>query len=271
MTRTPCSSATRLRLKSLVRMTRLRARASATSLASTSVTSGTSSSTISTGVAGLLLHPVEDLEAAPAAVAPERVRAVGDVLQLVEHEPRDDERAVDEAGLDDLGDPAVDDRARVDDDARFAARALGRLAGRRPTDEARPPRRRSAGRAAWRRSGRACRGRGRSRRRAAARSRTAGRAWTAAARAAGPSAGPSSRPTTAVTNSAVDRSSTCRISQVAGTTVRYGRIAKPTTIQATTQAARRAPAYCGSRKSPSPEPASPSPTRLPSAAPRRRM
>ena len=40
MTRTPCSSATRLRLKSLVRMTRLRARASATSLASTSADLG---------------------------------------------------------------------------------------------------------------------------------------------------------------------------------------------------------------------------------------
>ena len=46
---------------------------------------------------------------------------------------------------------------------------------------------------------------------------------------------------TAVTNSAVDSSSTRRMSQVAGTTVRYGRIAKPTTIQATTQAASEAP------------------------------
>ena len=39
----------------------------------------------------VLLHPVEDLEAAPAAVAAERVGAVGDVLELVEDEPRDDE------------------------------------------------------------------------------------------------------------------------------------------------------------------------------------
>ena len=35
---------------------------------------------------GLLLHPGQDLEAAPAAVAAQRVRAVGDVLELVEHE-----------------------------------------------------------------------------------------------------------------------------------------------------------------------------------------
>ena len=53
---------------------------------------------------------------------------------------------------------------------------------------------------------------------------------------------PSVSPTTAVTNSAVDRSSTREISQDAGTSVRYGRIANPTTTQATTHAARRNPA-----------------------------
>ena len=66
-------------------------------------------------------------------------------------------------------------------------------------------------------------------------------ARTAAARAAAPSAGPSSRPTTAVTNSAVESCSIWRISQTAGTTVRYGRIAKPTTTQATTQATSSQP------------------------------
>ena len=78
----------------------------------------------------LLLHPGEDLEAAPAAVAAQRVRAVGDVLELIEDEPRDHERAVDEPGLDDLGDPSIDDRARVDDDAR--------VAGLRPGPRPRP-------------------------------------------------------------------------------------------------------------------------------------
>src|SRR5207342_194677 len=68
----------------------------------------------------VLLHLRQDLEAAPAAVATERVRAVRDVLELVEDELRDNERAVDEARIDDLGDPAVDDRARVDDDVRIA-------------------------------------------------------------------------------------------------------------------------------------------------------
>ena len=53
---------------------------------------------------------------------------------------------------------------------------------------------------------------------------------------------PSNSPIVAVTNSAVDRSSTRAISQVAGTTVRYGRMANPTTIQAMTHAASRKPA-----------------------------
>ena len=53
---------------------------------------------------------------------------------------------------------------------------------------------------------------------------------------------PSVSPTTAVTNSAVDRSSTWEMSQVAGTSVRYGRLANPTTTQATTHAASRKPA-----------------------------
>ena len=43
---------------------------------------------------------------------------------------------------------------------------------------------------------------------------------------------------TAATNSAVESASTWRISHWAGTTVRYGRIANPTTTQAMTQAAR---------------------------------
>ena len=67
-----------------------------------------------------LLHPIEDLEPAAPAVPTQRVGVVGDVLELVEHEARDDERAADEAALHDLGDAAVDDRARVDDDTRLA-------------------------------------------------------------------------------------------------------------------------------------------------------
>ena len=93
-----------------------------------------------------LLHPVEDLETAPAAVAAQRVGAVGDVLELVEDEARDDERAVDEARFDDLGDPAVDDRARVDDDVRIAGRrpSARRWSGRRTSPIASAARSRSS-------------------------------------------------------------------------------------------------------------------------------
>ena len=82
-----------------------------------------------------------------------------------------DQRPVDEPGFDDLGDPAVDDRARVDDDVwtPSTAGALGGPVGGR----GRPPPPRAAGPGAWPRSGRASRAQGRSRRRAAATARTA--------------------------------------------------------------------------------------------------
>ena len=79
------------------------------------------------------------------------------------------------------------------------------------------------------------------------------------------------RPSTAATNSAVDMSCTRLTSQPAGTIVRYGSTAKPTTIQAIVQAARMNPAYATPVNSPVPAAAIPSPTRAPSAAPRTRM
>ena len=187
MTRTPCSSATRLRLKSLVRID------PAAALARAPRAWRPPRRRLGHVVlddldrrAGLLLHPGQDLQAAPAAVAAQRVGAVGDVLELVEDEARHDQRAVDEPGLDDLGDPAVDDRAGVDDDPRLARPAGSRPRARRAPDRGRPPRRRPAGRRAWRRSGRPSRGRGRATRRAAATSQRRRQAATAAS--------PSSRP-----------------------------------------------------------------------------
>ena len=44
------------------------------------------------------------------------------MLKLLEDELRDDESPVDEPGFDDVLDPSVDDRARVDDDVRIARR-----------------------------------------------------------------------------------------------------------------------------------------------------
>ena len=72
---------------------------------------------------------------------------------------------------------------------------------------------------------------------------------------------------TAATNSAVESASTWLISQVAGTIVRYGRMAKPTTSQATTQTASRAPEYWLSVNSPSPVVASTSPMSAPERSP----
>ena len=57
------------------------------------------------------------------------------MLELLEHEPRHDQRAVDEPGLDDLGDPAVDEHAGVDDDPRLA---LGLLVASRRGRRIRP-------------------------------------------------------------------------------------------------------------------------------------
>src|SRR4029078_5221450 len=56
-----------------------------------------------------------------------------------------------------------------------------------------------------------------------------------------PASRPTSRPMTAVTNSAVDISWTRLSTQVAGTIVRYGRIANPRTSHETVQAATSAP------------------------------
>ena len=89
MTRTPWSSATRFRLKSLVRMTPAARSGQGDELR---VDLGDLGDVVLDDLdrrARLLLHPVEDLEAAPAAVAAEGVRAVGDVLELVEDEARD--------------------------------------------------------------------------------------------------------------------------------------------------------------------------------------
>src|SRR5207249_2779972 len=60
-----------------------------------------------------LLQPVQDFQSVAAAAAPQRVGGIGDVPQLVEDKMRDHQRALEKSGFDDLGDAAVDDRARV--------------------------------------------------------------------------------------------------------------------------------------------------------------
>jgi hypothetical protein len=53
--------------------------------------------------------------AAPPAVALDGIGRIGDELQFLQHELRHDERPVEEAGLDDIGDAPVDDDARIED------------------------------------------------------------------------------------------------------------------------------------------------------------
>ena len=178
---------------------------------------------ISTGVARVLLEPGQDVEAASAPVAPERVGLVGDVLELLEHEPGHDQRAVQEARFD-------------DSTSRPSMMALvsTTICGRRRLRVA-------VGRAAGGRGPIASAASSRSSRLATVRpimpepqddrdpsgsqSPAGPRTWRAAGPAAGPAAGRGAGPTTAATNSAVDSSWTRSISQPAGSTVRYGRTA----------------------------------------------
>ena len=58
---------------------------------------------------------VEDVQAAAAALALESVGRVGHRLQFLEDELGHDQRPFEKTGFADLGDPAVDDDARVQD------------------------------------------------------------------------------------------------------------------------------------------------------------
>ena len=127
-TGTPRSWATLLRLKSLVTILPLMRRASSMSFRSTSRTSGKSVSTICTWTSRHLLDLLQDVEAAPAAVALQRVRRVGHLLQLAQHELRHHQRALQEAGLADVGDAPVDDHGGVEHLVLVRGRAESRKA-----------------------------------------------------------------------------------------------------------------------------------------------
>ena len=70
---------------------------------------------------GVGLQPLHHLESAAPALALLPVVAVGERLQLVHHEPRDDHRRVDDAGARQLVEAAVDDRGGVEDQRARAA------------------------------------------------------------------------------------------------------------------------------------------------------
>jgi hypothetical protein len=74
--------------------------------------------------AGHLLDALQYVEAAAPAVAAQRIGRIGDLLQFLEHELRNDERAVDEAGLADVRDAAIDDDAGVENSVTPLLRRL---------------------------------------------------------------------------------------------------------------------------------------------------
>ena len=70
------------------------------------------------GERGVALHLLEPVQRGAAAFALQGIAGIGEALQFLEHEARDDERAAEEAGRADTGDAAVDDDVRVDEQRR---------------------------------------------------------------------------------------------------------------------------------------------------------
>jgi hypothetical protein len=64
----------------------------------------------------LALRIREHLQSASPPVAPEGIRRVGDVLELRQHEARDQYGRAEEAGLGDVRDAAVNDHARIEEE-----------------------------------------------------------------------------------------------------------------------------------------------------------
>ena len=64
---------------------------------------------------GHFLQALQNVEAAASAVALQRVGGIGDQLQFAQHELRGHDNAVEEPGLGNVGDAAVDNDAGVED------------------------------------------------------------------------------------------------------------------------------------------------------------
>ena len=106
-----------------------------------------------------LLDLLQDVEAATAAVALHRVGRVGHQLQLLEHELRNDQGAVHEPGVADVGDPAVDDHRGVEDlVVTLRSRPSGTGSSAAPARAIRPCGRRPPGPGTGAGAGRSCGG-----------------------------------------------------------------------------------------------------------------
>src|SRR5262249_6230012 len=76
---------------------------------------------------GVGLHALEDVQAAASAVALDLVPAVGDTLQLLEHKARHDQLGVDNPRITNIGNPAIDDDTRVQDQRPRPLNLFGKL------------------------------------------------------------------------------------------------------------------------------------------------
>src|SRR5205823_2400916 len=63
----------------------------------------------------VVLHPLQDVQAAPPAVPLQLVRAVGDALEFLEHELGDDQLRVDNPRITNIGNAAVNNYAGIQD------------------------------------------------------------------------------------------------------------------------------------------------------------
>ena len=77
--------------------------------------------------ARITLHPLENIEAATAAVAFDLVRAIRNPLKLLEHKPGHNELGVDNPGIANIGNPPVDDDARIENERLGSLKLLGKL------------------------------------------------------------------------------------------------------------------------------------------------
>ena len=64
--------------------------------------------------AGVALDAVEHFQSAPAAGALDGIGGIGDLLDFPEHKPRHDDQALEEMGFNQIGDPAVNDDAGIE-------------------------------------------------------------------------------------------------------------------------------------------------------------
>src|SRR5262249_42878634 len=76
---------------------------------------------------GVRLHALEDVQPAPATVALDLVRAVGDALQLLQDEAWHDHLGIDDPRITNIGNPSIDDDAGIENERAGAFELFGKF------------------------------------------------------------------------------------------------------------------------------------------------